>query len=417
MDGEVVIRARDLGKRYRIDAARPAYGTLRDALAARFRPGARAARRREDFWALRGASFDVRRGEVLGVIGRNGAGKSTLLKILSRITPPTEGRAELRGRVGSLLEVGTGFHPELTGRENVYFNGSVLGMTRREIRARFDEIVAFAEIERFLDTPVKRYSTGMYVRLAFAVAAHMETEILLVDEVLSVGDAAFRRKCLGKMGEVSRGGRTVLFISHNLVALRNLCNRCLWLSEGRTTAVGNAAEVADAYLKEAFAAPDADDLADVIRALPPDPAIRMEAITARQDGRPAGVVFNGRPVEVEIAYTVLARTAGLRVYFDLIDDDETILVRSFHDDDEDAMPIVEPGRYVSVATIPGNFLAARRYALVVRGTIHNVRTCTGGGVKIPLTVEATSGVNRAYPEDPVRARLQPTIPWRTRRMD
>src|SRR5262249_22137041 len=204
------------------------------ALARRF--GRSAAPRCDDsaesFWALRGVSFSVADGEVVGVVGRNGAGKSTLLKLLSRITAPTEGRIRLRGRVASLLEVGTGFHPELTGRENVFLNGAILGMTRAEITRKFDEIVAFAEVERFLDTPVKRYSSGMYVRLAFAVAAHLDPEILLVDEVLAVGDAAFQRKCLGRMSDVARGGRTVLFVSHNLGAVRSLCSRSLYLRSG-----------------------------------------------------------------------------------------------------------------------------------------------------------------------------------------
>src|SRR5262249_43592020 len=186
----------------------------------------------EEFWALKDVSFEVKRGEVVGIIGRNGAGKSTLLKVLSRVTEPSTGRVTIKGRVASLLEVGTGFHQELTGRENIYLNGAILGMTRAEIRRKFDEIVAFAEVEKFLDTPVKRYSSGMYVRLAFAVAAHLDPEILIVDEVLAVGDAEFQRKCLGKMGEVARGGRTVLFVSHNLPAVTNLCNDLITLAHG-----------------------------------------------------------------------------------------------------------------------------------------------------------------------------------------
>src|SRR5271155_5219577 len=193
----------------------------------------------EEFWALKDVSFEVKQGEVVGIIGRNGAGKSTLLKILSRITEPTKGRVVLRGRVGSLLEVGTGFHPELSGRENVYLNGAILGMTRREISAKFDEIVAFAEIDQFIDTPVKRYSSGMYVRLAFAVAAHLEPEILVVDEVLAVGDAEFQNKCLGKMGEVSKGGRTVLFVSHNLRMVTALCHRGILLNSGAIESEGS----------------------------------------------------------------------------------------------------------------------------------------------------------------------------------
>jgi lipopolysaccharide transport system ATP-binding protein len=201
----------------------------------------------ENFWALKDVSFKVREGEVIGIIGRNGAGKSTLLKILSRITEPTEGRVRIKGRVASLLEVGTGFHPELTGRENIYLNGAILGMSRAEIRAKFDEIVAFSEVEKFLDTPVKRYSSGMYVRLAFAIAAHLEPEILIVDEVLAVGDAEFQRKCLGKMHDVATGGRTVLFVSHNMPAIRNLCQRAMLLKQGRLLVLANVDECVKAY--------------------------------------------------------------------------------------------------------------------------------------------------------------------------
>lgn len=201
----------------------------------------------EEFWALRDVSFEIKRGEVLGVIGRNGAGKSTLLKILSRITEPTAGRVKIRGRVASLLEVGTGFHPELTGRENIYLNGAILGMSKREIRGNFDEIVAFAEVEKFIDTPVKRYSSGMYVRLAFAVAAHLEPEILVIDEVLAVGDAEFQKRCLGKMQEVSQTGRTVLFVSHNLLSIRRLCTRALLLNKGRTSLIASTPQVLENY--------------------------------------------------------------------------------------------------------------------------------------------------------------------------
>jgi lipopolysaccharide transport system ATP-binding protein len=249
------ITVEGLGKRYRIGHVdkRGGYRTLRESLSEgvaslagwlRSRGDAPA---REDFWALRDVDFEVQAGEVIGIVGRNGAGKSTLLKILSRIAKPTTGHAEFHGRLGSLLEVGTGFHPELTGRENIYLNGSILGMSRREIARRFDEIVAFAEIEEFLDTPVKRYSSGMYVRLAFAVAAHLEPEILLVDEVLAVGDFAFQKKCLGKMREVGRSGRTVLFVSHNMAALEALCGRSILLDRGRVKAEGQTRSILAQY--------------------------------------------------------------------------------------------------------------------------------------------------------------------------
>ena len=249
---DIAIRVENLSKLYTIGRAQQQrHDTLRDALVAAFqRSHVQALERSDELWALRDVSFEIQRGEVVGIIGRNGAGKSTLLKILSRITEPTSGRAEIHGRVGSLLEVGTGFHPELTGRENIYLNGAILGMRRAEIERKFDEIVAFAEIERFLDTPVKRYSSGMYVRLAFAVAAHLEPEILLVDEVLAVGDAAFQKKCLGKMGDVAKEGRTVLFVSHNMAAVENLCSRGFLLRHGHLTHDGPIWQVVETYLSE-----------------------------------------------------------------------------------------------------------------------------------------------------------------------
>ncbi|MGH9685958.1 MAG: ABC transporter ATP-binding protein [Candidatus Acidiferrales bacterium] len=247
-----VILVNNLGKRYRI-GERERYSALRDVLA---RPFSSLSRRKEgqkraDLWALKDLSFEVREGEVLGLIGRNGAGKSTLLKILSRITKPTEGSAEIRGRVGSLLEVGTGFHPELTGRENVFLNGAILGMSKREIQRKFDEIVAFAEVERFLDTPLKYYSSGMQVRLAFAVAAHLEPEILFIDEVLSVGDLSFQKKCLGKMGDVASQGRTIVFVSHQMNQIRRLCKDVIWLDGGTIRERGSTTQVVGNYESDA----------------------------------------------------------------------------------------------------------------------------------------------------------------------
>jgi lipopolysaccharide transport system ATP-binding protein len=253
------ISVRNLSKCYKVDHlnTRKGYRTVRESVVdsvgsvmKRIRGGKGEAKTTEDFWALAGLDFEVSTGEVVGIIGRNGAGKSTLLKILSRITKPTGGEIELRGRVGSLLEVGTGFHPELTGRENIFLNGSILGMSRREIGRRFDEIVAFSEIENFLDTPVKRYSSGMYVKLAFGVAAHLEPEILLVDEVLAVGDVKFQKKCLGKMREVGRSGRTVLFVSHNIPALEALCTRCILLARGRVKDQGETRSILAQYYED-----------------------------------------------------------------------------------------------------------------------------------------------------------------------
>lgn len=251
-----IVRVENLGKEYQLGSRDASYDTLRESITRGVRaPWARLRQRNgrqktETIWALRNVSFEVAPGEVIGVIGRNGAGKSTLLKVLSRITEPTVGRVELFGRVASLLEVGTGFHPELTGRENIYLNGAILGMRNSEITRKFDEMVAFADLEKFLDTPVKRYSSGMYMRLAFSVASHLEPEILLIDEVLAVGDAAFQKKCLGKMGEVAKEGRTVLFVSHNMTAVRSLCRRIFWLDDGEIVGAGETGQVIIDYIQK-----------------------------------------------------------------------------------------------------------------------------------------------------------------------
>jgi lipopolysaccharide transport system ATP-binding protein len=369
----------------------------------------------EYIWALRDVSFEVKQREVLGIIGRNGAGKTTLLKILSRITKPTQGRASINGRVGSLLEVGTGFHPELTGRENIYLNGAILGMKKAEIDRKFDEIVAFAEIENFIDTPVKRYSSGMYVRLAFAVAAHLEPEILLVDEVLAVGDAAFQTKCLGKMGSVAQEGRTVLFVSHNMRAIQQLCQRGVLLNEGRLVADRQSHEVVEQYLQQNSAG-TLTDIPTLIRQLPPDPDFRLHSISIRQNGLlTGGNIVNGKPVEVEINYEVLHKVLGFRVFFDLRDEYDDVLIRSYHDDDTDEIPAMLPGRYVSTAFIPANFLAPRQYKLIVKATIHKVRGCTADGITIPLRVVNSGRINRGYVNEYEysSAKLAPIFEWHT----
>jgi lipopolysaccharide transport system ATP-binding protein len=300
------IRITQLGKRYRLGEQQGgSYRTLRETLTGWAHGALRRLRRpaaaaTTEFWALRDIDLEIGHGEVVGLVGRNGAGKSTLLKILSRIIKPTTGRVELRGRVGSLLEVGTGFHPELTGRENIFLNGAILGMTRREIARKFDEITAFAEVDRFLDTPVKRYSSGMYVRLAFAVAAHLEPEILVVDEVLAVGDQRFQKKCLGKMNEVSRNGRTVLFVSHNIAALVNLCRRAVLIERGRVVADGEPRDITTRYLNaEAEAGHGECDLSNRPRHGCQTLITKVRLLNG--EGCPAGRVACGEALTVEFA--------------------------------------------------------------------------------------------------------------------
>jgi len=426
---EIAIAVENLGKRYLVghDTAQTKHRPdLRDVISRNARNLARKTRDMiagrplvqgdevEEFWALKDVSFEIKRGERVGIIGRNGAGKSTLLKILSRITEPSKGRVRITGRVAGLLEVGTGFHPELSGRENIFLNGTILGMSRREIQAKFDEIVCFAEVERFLDTPVKRYSSGMYMRLAFAVAAHLEPDILIVDEVLAVGDAQFQKKCLVKMDEIGSEGRTVLFVSHNLTAIRNLCNSSIWLQDGQIRQTGSSIDISDNYLRHNFIRTSPDQIQVTIASLPRDPVFKLEAITLRQKGELCTTVLNGMPVELEIEFTVFQRTTGLRVYFDLCDEDRNILIRSFNDENVDSVSVVEPGRYISRAALPADLLAPRTYELRVYGTIYNVRSIPVGGVGIPLTVHMSNDINRAYPQEPIRAKLLPRIPWETR---
>lgn len=308
-------------------------------------------------WALRDVSFEVKQGEAVGIIGRNGVGKTTLLKVLSRVTEPTGGWAEVRGRVGSLLEVGAGFHPELTGRENVHFNGAILGMTRREISRKFNEIVAFAELEKFIDTPVKRYSSGMYMRLAFAVAAHLDPEILLVDEVLAVGDASFQKKCLGKMGEVAAGGRTVLFVSHNMPAITRLCQRTILLEAGRIIADGPSHQVVGVYLQSGIGTTAAREWPDLAKA-PGNDVVRLRAVRVKtEDGRITEALDIRCPIGIEMEYEVLTPGYVLLPNYQFFNE-EGICVFLAGDLDPAWRRQPRPaGRYVSTAWIPGNFLS------------------------------------------------------------
>jgi lipopolysaccharide transport system ATP-binding protein len=422
----VAVNVENLWKQYRIGQTER-YKTLRDsitdALHAPFRGLANLTRGKHNstsfqedkskIWALKDVSFSVECGEAIGIIGRNGAGKSTLLKIISRITEPTRGMIDIYGRVGSLLEVGTGFHPELTGRENIYLNGAILGMRKAETEAKFDEIVAFSEIEKFLDTPVKYYSSGMYMRLAFSVAAHLEPEILLVDEVLAVGDAAFQKKCLGKMGDVTHQGRTVLFVSHNMQAIRQLCQRAILLEAGSIVADGGALEVTEQYLQTVPHADSSTDIAEMIAQLPPDPSMRFRNISIEQDGLTTNQVVTGKPVQIIIEYDVFETTPGLRVYFVLTDAEDTNLFRSFAHSEEDELPTMKPGRYISRATLPADFLAPISYHIIISATVHNVRRCFPEDLIIDLTVQEAGRIKNAYANGPIPFKLAPLIPWAT----
>lgn len=366
---DIAIKVERISKKFQIGRRQTGYKTLRDTLVdafvAPFRKAGNllrgnatgAAELDETIWALQDLSFEIKSGEVVGIIGTNGAGKSTLLKILSRITEPTSGFAEIYGRVGSLLEVGTGFHPELTGRENIYLNGAILGMRRAEINRQFDEMVAFAEVERFIDTPVKHYSSGMYLRLAFAVAAHMEPEILIVDEVLAVGDARFQKKCLNKMQDVGKEGRTVLFVSHSMPAITRLCKRAILLNEGRITQDGPSHEVVGYYLNAGLNSSAVREWDDPVKA-PGGEIARLRAVRVRDhDGAVTDVLDIKQPVALEMEYEVLRPGCVLLPHFLLVNQEG---IRLFVTLDRDAEWKGKPrpkGRYVSTAWIPENLLA------------------------------------------------------------
>ena len=326
-----IVRVEGLSKQYRLGSRESAYDTLRESLVEavraplkRLRDG-NGSRGQETIWALQNLSFEVAPGEVLGIIGRNGAGKSTLLKVLSRITEPTLGRAELFGRVASLLEVGTGFHPELTGRENIYLNGAMLGMKHAEIDRKFDQIVEFSELEKFLDTPVKRYSSGMYMRLAFAVASHLEPEILVVDEVLAVGDAQFQKKCLGKMTNAATQGRTVLFVSHNMIAVQSLCHRAIWLDEGKVVRYGTANSVVSDYLSSGRAH-QLEEVWDDLATAPGNEIVRLHRVRIRPEDNSSSddVLTRKTPFVIEIEYWNLLPGAQLHIALHLYTEQDII---------------------------------------------------------------------------------------------
>jgi lipopolysaccharide transport system ATP-binding protein len=416
--GQIAVRVQGLSKQFAVADVRHRHDTLRDEVTEglrrlfRRRDQSRAAR--QAFWALRDVCFDVKQGDVVGIIGRNGAGKSTLLKVLSRITEPTSGRAEIFGRVGSLLEVGTGFDRELSGRDNIYLSGAILGMKKREIDRKFDEIVAFAEVERFLETPVKRYSSGMYLRLAFAVAAHLEPEILVLDEVLAVGDAQFQRRCLGKMEEVAEKGRTVLFVSHNMAAIARFCTSCIWLDQGTVRETGDPETVVARYLSTGI-----DETGEVLypddATAPGSEYVRLLAVRIRScDGAITSSPDSRKPMFLEIEYRLLRNATGLRLGVTLIGGEGSVLLSTKDLDSlrEEAIPRT-PGRYVSRCEIPGHFLNFGQYFLTVGADFPMIQNHFGIDRVLSLRVDRVGGAADHIP-DSREGLLRVTLPWDVR---
>jgi homopolymeric O-antigen transport system ATP-binding protein len=368
---DIAIRVENLSKKYEIRTGKYRHDTLRDQIAhslgSLFQSNGHSNAGRQTFWALKGVSFKVTPGEVVGIIGKNGAGKSTLLKILSRITCPTAGSADIHGRIASLLEVGTGFHGELTGRENIYLNGAILGMKKAEIDRKFDEIVAFSEVDKFIDTPVKRYSSGMYVRLAFAVAAHLEPEILVIDEVLAVGDAAFQKKCLGKMGDVASLGRTVLFVSHNMSAVAQICSRILFLENGQIVLDGDPSSVISAYLTSGTIPRASWRNSDTEK--PRDAEFQfISAGILSMDNEPAAVVDFNKGFQMEIGYQLFCPIRGLSIVYQVLNSRGEVIWSTWDTDPHgwrDYGTVRDCGRYVSRCRVPGGLLRPGRYALSI----------------------------------------------------
>lgn len=417
---EPVISVKNVSKCYSLTRRTERYSTLRDSIAGLFRKQESGGRTQESFWALRDVTFDVRQGEVLGVIGRNGAGKSTLLKLLSRITEPTEGRITLRGRIASLLEVGTGFHPELTGRENIYLNGAILGMRRAEIAARFDEIVAFAEIEQFLDTPVKRYSSGMYVRLAFSVAAHLEPEILIVDEVLAVGDASFQRKCLGKMQSVSDSqGRTVLFVSHNMSAVTRLCQRAIYLDGGKIAMEGDTQTVTGHYLAMSSGG-DAQKSWSHPDEAPGDDVARLKAVRVIQQGQVTDTIDIRLPVVFEMEYWCLKPDVSLMVAANFLNAEGVLLFVSADLRESCWHEPRAAGTYVSRCEVPGNLLAEGSVRIMAEVCTRkpvwksHVREADVAGFTV--VDSGQPGSVRAGWDRPLMGVMRPMLDWHTSKM-
>ncbi len=368
----------------------------------------------ETIWALKDVNFTVEQGEALGIIGRNGAGKSTLLKILSRVTAPTSGHARVKGRIASLLEVGTGFHPDLTGRENIYLNGAIMGMSRQEVRRKLDEIVAFAEIEQFIDTPVKRYSSGMYVRLAFAVAAHLDPEILVVDEVLAVGDAEFQKKCLGKMGDVAKEGRTVLFVSHNMQAIKSLCNRVLHLASGKLVNQGMPQQVISEYLAEGGSL--SNDVSWDLDLAPGNSEVKLTAMRIHDGDRSIRKIFSSKcHLTVEMEFTSSTQSKALCVGFDLMTPDGVVILRSYQTDTAtDQWPKIRLGKNHWYCMLPAGFLNGGIYYLCPRIGMHYMYWIVEMDAVVKFEVELDHSLSPLWIASGGGKRpgiVAPIIPW------
>ena len=414
MSSNTAIRVENLGKQYRIGEQLSTYNTLRDTISERFSSRKKSQDNKPNsIWALRNLNFQITKGQVIGVVGRNGAGKSTLLKILSRVTEPTEGLAEIHGRVGSLLEVGTGFHPELTGRENIFLNGAILGMKRTDITKKFDEIVSFAEVEKFIDTPVKRYSSGMYLRLAFAVAAHLEPEILVVDEVLAVGDAEFQRKCLGKMSDVAEQGRTILFVSHNMSAISRLTEETLVIDRGNLLLRAPTQKAVDFYLSRGLRQEgqrlwDPDEV--------PENAAPFRPISVRvlnKENQISDIIRSVNPFKIEFEYEIKKTIKGLRVGLYIISSQGEFVFTSFDTDEPaqfDRYSQREKGTYISRCVIPANFLNGGRFVVGVNASSYRIKSYFHDEQAFAFNVDPSGSPGMQWPElrlGPVR----PALDW------
>lgn len=411
------VEVKNIGKRYRIGVTPQSYNTLREKLTGFIsNPKSRLhgeMNETNSFWALKDVSFNVEEGKAIGIIGRNGAGKSTLLKILSRVTEPTEGKAVIRGRVGSLLEVGTGFHPELTGRENIFLNGAILGMKHAEIEKKLDEIIAFSEVEKFVDTPVKRYSSGMYLRLAFAVAAHLDPEILVVDEVLAVGDAEFQRKCLGKMSDVANQGRTVLFVSHNMSAIMRLTEQAVVLEHGRVALQGPTADAVDYYLSRGFSQEGQREWHPDEIAKDPAPFHPVRIRVLSEAGHVSDTIRSTESCFIEFEYKLDEDINGLRVGIYIISTRGEFILTSFDVDDHEKYEQYstrKAGTYVSRCRIPADILNEGRFVIGVNASMFKIRTFFHDEQALVFNVNGTGAPGTQWPE-PRAGLIRPRLEW------